>query len=64
MLRRPDEGERERGVPVCLDGVGDGALSDAKGERSGPTSCGAVALLLDVFLSAHLILPDGHQSFG
>ena len=52
MLCRPDEGERERGVP---DGVGDGALSDAKGERSGPTSCGAVALLLDVVLSAHLI---------
>eukprot|EP00964_Phaeocystis_antarctica_P044902 scaffold25813_cov30-Phaeocystis_antarctica.AAC.1 len=46
---------------VCSDGVDEGALSDARGERSGPT-CGAVGLLEDVVLGPLHSSAD-HQFF-
>ena len=43
--------DRTKASVVCSDGVDEGALSDARGERSGPT-CGAVedVVLEDVVL--------------
>ena len=45
--------DRTKASVVCSDGVDEGALSDARGERSGPT-CGAVGLRQDVVLGPGL----------
>ena len=51
--------DRTKASEVCSDGVDEGALSDARDERSGPT-CGAVGLRQDVVLGPFLSSAD-HQ---
>ena len=48
--------DRTKASEVCSDGVDEGALSDARDERSGPT-CGAVGLRQDVVLGPFLRAP-------
>ena len=54
--------DRTKASVVCSDGVDEGALSDARGERSGPT-CGALGLLEDVVLGPFHSSADHLSSF-